>query len=174
MKNLFIYIPFLVLIILSCKNLKRVTTKDTNENQVEKTKDDLFKLEMIREENFVRITVSEESNFSFPDSAAKTEPYKVLDFNGDNKTDILVYLGACGTGGCIYGLFLNQYDNYYKLAFMDYLKGPQFEKEDKFWAIKSFEEVEPYNPSKLYVSVYKFDQDKNYYGLDTTFISIDE
>ena len=57
---------------------------------------------MIREEDFIRITVSEESNFSLPDSAAKTEPYKFLDFNGHNKRDILVYLGACGTRGCMY------------------------------------------------------------------------
>ena len=147
-------------VVLSCGNSKEETTNDQ-----------LFKLDLILSENFVKITVPEETDFTFPDSAAKKEPYKIEDFNADGKEDIMVYLGACGTGGCIYGLFLNQYDNYYKLAFMNYLKGAAFEKEKNgFLTIKSFEEVEAYNPSKLKVSVYKFDENHNKYKLDLTYV----
>lgn len=74
----------------------------------------------------------------------KTEPYKNGDFNADGKEDIMVYLGACGTGGCMYPIFLNQNKNYYKLAFMDYLKEAQFEKEKNgFISVKSYVEIEP-------------------------------
>jgi len=86
----------------------------------------LFILQEKQSENFIKIVPPKNSDFEFPDDEAKLEPYKHGDFNADGKQDILVYLGACGTGGCMYGLFLNQSDNYYKLAFMDYLKNPKF------------------------------------------------
>jgi hypothetical protein len=89
----------------------------------------LFILEMIISDNFVRITPPNQSDFELPDKLAKTEPYGNEDFNADGKEDVLVYLGACGTGRFMYGLFLKQIDNYYKLAFMDYLKNPEFKVE---------------------------------------------
>ena len=136
--------------------------------------DSLFILDIKLNENFVRITVPKNSDFEFPDSSAKTEPYKFGDFNADKKEDILVYLGACGTGGCMYGLFLNQYDNHYKLAFMDYLKNAEFKIEKNgLWTIESSEEIEPYNPTKLQITTFKFDINKYQYKLDTTYIYTD-
>lgn len=62
----------------------------------------------------------------------------------------MVYLGACGTGGCVYGLFLNQNNHFYQLAFMDYLKNVDFKIEhDGLWSIESSKELKPYNPSKI-------------------------
>ena len=112
-------------------------------------------------------------DFSLPDESSKTEPYKIADFNGDKKEDILVYMGACGTGGCVYGLFLNQFDDYYTLAFMDYLKSPDFEKDENgYLSIKSYEEVEAYDPSKLDVSVFKLEE--GIYHFDTSYVYIDK
>jgi hypothetical protein len=91
--------------------------------------DGLFKLDLVVEENFVRIIPPKNSNFYLPDSSARIYPHCFGDFNADKKQDVLVYLGACGTSGCSYGLFLNQIDNYYKLAFNDYLKSPEFKTE---------------------------------------------
>lgn len=166
MKSIFkttLYFLVLLITLVSCHDAKKETIDNT-----------LYKLDIIDSENFVRITIPEGADFSFPDEAAKKEPYEHEDFNSDGKADVLVYLGACGTGGCMYGLFLNQHDNYYSLAFMDYLKGAEFEKDtDGFLIVKSFEEIEPYNPSKLNVSVYKFDKNDNEYKLDSTYVQED-
>jgi hypothetical protein len=133
--------------------------------------DSLFILKVKISENFVRIIPPENSNFELPDSSAKTEPFKNGDFNADGKKDIMVYLGACGTSGCMYGLFLNQYDNYYKLAYFDYLKNPEFKIEKNgLWTIVSSEEIEPYNPSKVQISIFKLDKKTNQYELDTTYV----
>lgn len=136
-----------------------------------KIQNSLFTLDLKKNKNLVEINAPKELNFSLPDSSAKIDIYKFGDFNADGKKDVMVYLGACGTGGCMYGLFLNQYKNNYKLAFMDYLKNAEF-KIDKngLWIIKSFEEIEAYNPSKLQVSVFKFEKNKYHYQLDTTFV----
>ena len=148
---------------------KTVVKNNESDEGLPKENDSLFTLDIINAENFVRINIPIKSDFSLPDDSAKTELFKFADFNGDKKNDVLVYLGACGTGGCMYGLFLNQYDNYYELAFIDYLKNPTFEKEENgFLAIKSFEEIEPYDPSKLNVSIFRFDS--NQYQIDTTFV----
>ncbi len=138
-------------------------------------KDSLFKLNEIASENYVRIIPPKDSEFKFPDSTAKTEPYKNGDFNADGKEDLLVYLGACGTGGCMYGLFLNQYDDFYKLAFMDYLKNAEFKVEKNgMWMIESSEALEPYNPSKIQISTFRFDKTTYQYEMDTTFVSYDK
>jgi hypothetical protein len=130
--------------------------------------EDLFILEKNINSNYVKIIPLNKSNFELPDSSAKTEPFKTGDFNADGNLDVLVYFGACGTGGCMYGLFLNQKDNYYKLAFWDYLKNPEFKIEKNgFWTIESSEEVNPYDPSKLQISIFKFDREMNEYKLDT-------
>ena len=78
---------------------------------------------------------------------------------------------AYGTGGCMYGLFLNQFENYYRLAFMDYLKNVEFKKgKNDLWTIESSEEIEPYNPSKLQITIFKFDKKKYQYIIDSTYI----
>lgn len=138
-------------------------------------KANLFRLELKLHEDFVSITAPEKSNFELPDSSAKTEPFKLGDFNADTKEDILVYLGACGTGGCMYGLFLNQFGNYYQLAFLDYLKNAEFKIEKNgLWTIQSSVEIEPYNPSKLQVSLFKWNKTKSFYDLDSTYVYIDD
>jgi hypothetical protein len=138
-------------------------------------RDKLFKLKEIISENFIRIIPPKNSEFEFPDSSAKIEPHKKGDFNADGKEDILVYLGGCGTGGCIYGLFLNQYDDFYKLAFMDYLKNAEFKVEKNgMWIIESSEELEPYNPSKIQISTFRFDKTRYKYEMDTLFVSYDK
>lgn len=136
--------------------------------------DRLFKIDIKRNENSVKITPPKNSDFVLPDGSAKIKVYKFGDFNADKKEDILVSLGACGTGGCIYGLFLNQGGNYYKLAFMDYLKNATFKIEKNgLWTIISSEEIEPYNPSKLQITVFKFDKNTYHYKKSSTYISAD-
>ncbi len=179
MKNITKFI--LLFILYSCQETKENKIEMTNlekpENkreQLEENNNGLFKLTIKDEENYIKIIPPQNSKFELPDSSAKKEPYKFGDFNADEKQDVLVYLGACGTGGCMYGLFLNQYDNYYKLAFMDYLKNAEFKiGKNGLWTIKSSEELEPYNPSKLQITVFKFDKKKYQYIIDTTYIHID-
>lgn len=168
----------LLLILFSCQEIREnkieVTKHEKSENRQQKGEENfegLFKLDIKDEENFIRIVAPKNSNFTLPDSTAKTEPYKFGDFNADKKQDVLVYLGACGTGGCMYGLFLNQFENYYRLAFMDYLKNVEFKKgKNDLWTIESSEEIEPYNPSKLQITIFKFDKKKYQYIIDSTYI----
>ncbi len=173
MRYLFFFTFYLLLITTSCNH--EGESNHSAKNKLVTASDSLFKLDYKLEENLVKINPPHTSEFYLPDSSSKIEPYQFGDFNADGKEDIMVYLGACGTGGCMYGLFLNQFENYYKLAFSDYLKGPEFVVDKNgVWVIKSFEEVEPYDPSQLYVSIYKFNPKTYYYKLDTLFISIDE
>ena len=171
-------VAFLLLISCLLKQEKKVVADNLSlePNSIPETKQDsLFELDIIHEENFVKITPPKGLDFNLPDSTSKTEPYRVIDFNADNKIDIMVYLGACGTGGCVYGVFLNRHKNYYKLAFIDYVKNIELKKEKNgFFSITSTEEVEPYNPSKLNITKFKFDQKKHQYQLDTTYIRIDQ
>ena len=172
----------LIFIFLSCQTQRaprtaatNVVKSDTPQKIHSEKQEGFFKLHINLHENFVQVIPPENSDFELPDSAAKTEPYKSGDFNADGKKDILIYLGACGTGGCMYGLFLNQYDKYYKLAFIDYLKNPEFKiDKDGLWTIESSEEIEPYHPSKLQITIFKFDKEKYQYEQDTTFLYIDE
>lgn len=168
-----LFLPIFIFI-FSCnpskkENHNKVEGKSVIENIIQ---DSLFKLHIVESENFVRIDPQGSTDFSLPDSSAKTEPYKIDDFNADGKSDVMIYMGACGAGGvCMYSLFLKQDDAYYRLAFMEYLKGAKVEKDKEgFLVIKSFEEVEAYDPSKLQVSVYTFNQDKYLYELDSTFV----
>ncbi|GAA0737748.1 hypothetical protein [Gaetbulibacter jejuensis] len=172
-------IVLIFLFLFSCQTKKgqKENTDISNFKQTDKSinkNEHLFTLNEINSENLVKIIPPKNSDFELPDSTAKTEPYKNEDFNADGKNDIMVYLGACGTGGCIYGIFLNQNQNYYKLVFMDYLKGAEFEVENNgFISVKSYEEIEPYNPSKLSVTKFKFNETKYKYELDTTYVYLD-
>ena len=161
MKNI---VGLILLFLISCQNKQETKSivDNLNSELLDKSinnQDSLFILKVKISENFVRIIPPKNSDFELPDSSAKTEPFKFGDFNADGKGDILVYLGACGTGGCMYGLFLNQYDNYYKLAYFDYLKNAEFKIEKNgLWTIESSEELEPYNPSKIQITTFKFDK----------------
>lgn len=154
-------VVLIILTLFSCQNkletkINPKKTTSVKQGALTKNQDSLFVLAKTDNENFVRITAPENSNFEFPDSSDEIELIKTGDFNADNKQDKMVNLGACGTGGCMIGVFLNQHDNYYTLAFMDYLKNPEYEiDKNGLWIIKSSEEIEPYNPSKLQISIFK-------------------
>lgn len=177
MKNIIVTL-LLIIISFQSEQVSIAVAKKLNPEQLDKSinkQDGLFVLIKKNGENFVRIIPPKNSKFELPDSSAKTEAFKYGDFNADGKKDILVYLGACGTGGCMYGLFLNQYKNYYKLAYLDYLKNVEFKIEKNgLWTIKSSEEIEPYNPSKIQMNTYKFDKRTYRYKLDTTYVYVDK
>ena len=136
--------------------------------------DSLFAITFIGHEKQIELKPPKYSSFSFPDGEENIAVEHFKDFNGDGETDVMVYLGACGTGGCVYAVFINQYDDYYKLAFNDYLKGPAFEKDENgALLINSYEEVEAYDPSKLHVTTFKFDSEYYQYLMDTIYIFYD-
>ncbi len=173
-------VGLILLFLISCE-LKQVS-EPIADNPSSKTlnrtmheQDDLFMLQKNIGGQWIKIIPPKNSNFELPDSAANIEPYKYDDFNADGKEDILLYLGACGTGGCMYGLFLNQFDNFYKLAFMDYLKNAVFKIEKNgLWTIESSEEIEPYNPSKIHITIFKFYKNTYKYEIDTTYVYNDK
>lgn len=139
-------------------------------------KDNLFQLNVVKtDKHFVSIIAPKKAGFELPDSTVAARLEKSGDFNADGKEDMLVYLGTCGTGGCMYGLFLNQYGNYYKVAYLDYLKNAQFKVESNgLWTIESSEELEPYNPSKIQITIFKFDKSTDKYEIDTTYVYQDK
>lgn len=174
-------IVFIIIALVSCKtkqeqkNISNESSSTSQTNTTINNKDSLFILNEIRSENFVEIITPKNSDFELYDSSYKTRPYKNGDFNADGKEDILVSLGYEGTGGCMYGLFLNQNDNFYKLVFMDYLKNAEFEVEKNgYWTIRSSEELEPYNPSRIQITTFKFDKSNYEYVMDTSFVDYDK
>lgn len=170
-----IIIVFTLVFLISCQRQQEMKNINPIQYNATKNPEGLFKLDLKPDENFVRIIAPENADFFLPDSFSKIEPSKFEDFNADGKEDVLVNLGGCGTGGCLAGVFLNQYEHYYKLVFMDYLKSVEYKVEENgFWTIESSEEMEAYNPSKLQISVFKFDQNEYRYKLDTTYLYIDK
>lgn len=164
-------IAFTLIFLISCQS--KLEKKNLNPSQF-KNQDELFQLDLKPDEKFVRVIPPENSDFALPDSLYQIEPSKLGDFNADGKEDILINFGACGTGGCMAGIFLNQFDNYYKLAFMDYLKNVEYKIEKNgLWTIQSSEALRPYDPSEIQVSVYKFDENEYFYKLDTTYLYIE-
>lgn len=132
---------------------------------------DLFIVDYILKDGFVKIIPPENTDFSFPVYNPELIIAKVADFNADGKKDILVKLGGCGTGGCLYALFIKKNKNLHQLAFNDYLKNHEIELADNgCLIITSSEEIEPYNPSKLSVSIFKYNHATQYYDLVETFI----
>jgi len=133
--------------------------------------DSLFTLHLNSKNNQVTIIPPQNSSFVLPDSTFAIELFKAGDFNADRKKDVLANLGACGTGGCVYGLFLNYDENRYTLAFYNYLKNVEFNvAKNGCWAIKSTETIEPYSPLKSNVTIYKLDLRTNQYLRDTSYI----
>lgn len=138
------------------------------------SKESLFKINLIKGKTTVSITPPKNSDFTFPEDASKADLIEEMDFNADGKKDVLINFGACGTGGCMLGLFLNKNSKFYSLAFFDYLKNPEFIKSKSGRVIiKSSQEVEAYNPSKLEVSTYKYDSKTSIYKLVSKKIEVD-
>lgn len=80
-------------------------------------------------------------------------------------------MGACGSGGCLYGIFTKQIDHNYHLAFNDYLKNKEIKtKADGTYAFYSYEEITAYDTSKIQVSVYEIKKAMSHYTLDTTYV----
>lgn len=178
----YIYILIYLSGLFSCRNVtnnqiieSRNTPLDSDiltERTISENMDSLFQIEMELNSDFVRIIPSLNSDFELPDSTTITSSYKMADFNADGKQDVLIYLGDCGTGGCNYGLFIKKHSTFYKLAYLDYLKNPQFEKDhDGYLTIQSFEELEAYNPDKIEVRIFKFDSNTERYELDSIYVS---
>lgn len=168
--KLSIGLGLLLLSLGSCSNKQNTAITTNQKNNFIKEQDTLYTLTIDTSGNTVAITAPDR-DFELPDSTAQLFPYKLADFNNDKKEDVLVYMGACGTGGCMYGLFLKQYADRYQLAFMDYLKNPEFEKDKNGQLlINSYEEAEAFNPSKLHVSVFKFDPKTYSYIPNTTYV----
>ncbi len=133
--------------------------------------DSLFTIDFKVRENFVKIIPPKNSTFELPDSSVQIQLVKNVDFNTDGKKDLLVNFGACGKGACMYGLFLNQYDNKYTLAFFNYLKNIEFKIEKNgMWNMESSDALEPYDPSKIQITVYTYVKNANRYLLDTTYV----
>lgn len=175
MKSIIIATVLLLNFCLTKQEVKLVRKHTSNFQQHKKAApSSLYRLDFNPERNLVTIVAPKKSAFKLPDPSAKISTVKFLDFNADKKKDVLVNLGACGTGGCMYGLFLRQYDNYYKLVFMNYLKNMEFKiQKNGSWNIQSSEEIEAYNPSKLQVTIFKFDKKKYTYKVDSTYIFVD-
>ncbi len=156
--------------------IKESTSNQTNYRIVLEIKskyntDSLFTLHLNSKNNQVTIIPPQNSSFALPDSSFAIEVYKAGDFNADGKKDVLANLGACGTGGCMYGLFLNYDENRYTLAYYNYLKNVEFiVAKNGGWTIKSTETIEPYSPFKSNVTIYKLDLRTNQYLRDTSYI----
>lgn len=170
-------IPLLALLLLIFTKVLQNDEKSTGnlflqeDVKAKEEPDSLFTLDLEEEENSVRIQSPKGSDFTLPEGGDTAVISKKGDFNADGKPDIMVYLGACGTGGCMYALFLKQYARKYHLAFNDYLKNPVFKVEKEgLWTIKSYEEIEPYHPSKLNVSVYTYNRKKKTFELHSSFV----
>lgn len=123
----------------------------------------------------LKIILPEKFDFSFLDYYSEIKLFKFADFNSDKRKDILVNVGACGTGGCMYALFINIDRNYYKLAFMDYLKNPEFGFDKSgFLMIKSSESIMPYDPSKVQVTIFRYNPKLQSYDLSEIFVFQDD
>ena len=115
------------------------------------------------------------SDFTVPDADINPTPEDYVDFNGDGKQDAFINFGACGTGGCMYGVFIFEYENLYSLAYYDYLNDVEFEEEDNgFMSIISYEDFDPYNPFQYKVTIYKLDEKSYQYEIGSTFIYNEE
>lgn len=103
------------------------------------------------------------------------EEFNIDDYNSDGKKDQILNMGECGTGGCMYAIFLNQKDNCYTLAYYGYINDVEFSLEkDGSYSITSYEEAEAYNPSKIYVTKYKLNPIILEYQKDTSYLHLDE
>ncbi|MBK8808188.1 MAG: hypothetical protein IPO21_16800 [Bacteroidales bacterium] len=151
---------FLFFLLNTKENTVVGQNQNTGSNQ-ENPHNNLFTIRYDQTDSVYTITVPQELSSQFMCETENLRLDQTGDFNADGKDDIVFFMGACGTGGCVYGVFLHEYDIYYRLAFNEYLKCPAFETDKKgFYIIKSFEEYEAYNPEKIIESIYRFNKKK--------------
>ena len=118
----------------------------------------------------VNIKSPQGAKYIFPEGGNERLVYWRKDMNSDGKLDLLVDLGACGTGGCLYGVFLKVQEHNFKLAFFDYLKNPEFKKDRKGnYFLQSSEEF-GYHSAKVQYSNFKLDKSTSFFKLDSSFI----
>lgn len=107
----------------------------------------------------------------FPEGGKQRSVVIRKDVTNDQKADLLIDLGACGTGGCLYGLFVKVAEHRFKLAFFDYLKNPAFVKNiEGDLVLQSSEETEAGNPYRVHYTEYRFEKKSATFKLDTTYI----
>jgi hypothetical protein len=178
----------LLLFLFSCQSNnetktvhKSITSKHDSKKPI--SQDSLFKLQLNFDENFVQIFPPKISKNVVPAEYPNQDQEWIRiyefeanrDFNGDQKNDVIVCFGGCGSGGCLYGVFIKQYGSYYRLAFFDYLKNKEYEIEKNgCLKIVSSEELNPYDPSQLQISSFQYDKRKHAYQLDTSYVFSDQ
>lgn len=134
-----------------------------------------FKIEHIDDGKAIEIFPLNHTEFELPDSSWEISVFQIMDFNADQKSDLMLNMGACGTGGCIYNIFLQAEENTYCLALSSYLKNTEFiEVEDASINILSSETVRPYDPSEIQYYLYRFIPSEQEYNLDTTYRILDK
>jgi hypothetical protein len=173
MKSILVFLLFFMISCFSRKEFKVFQENYSLKKEKKSTliQDSLFTIGLKVPENFIKILPPKNSTFELPDSSAQIQLVKNVDFNTDGKKDLMVNFGACGKGACMYGLFLNQYDNKYTLAFFNYLQNIDFKIEKNgMWNIESSDALEPYDPSKIQITVYKYVKNANRYLKDTTYV----
>ncbi len=150
-------------------------TLSAENTRIEKKQDILYTLKITsnksNEKYVTSITPPKGSDFELLDRAFPLQVMASKDFNADKKQDVMLNLGGCGSGGCVYAIFLKQHTNQYRLAYIEYLHMPEFEKtKNGQWIIKSFEGFRTDEPDEYAVEIYKFNKTKYIYELDTTYV----
>lgn len=178
----------ILLVVFSCQSNNETRTEHThlksNLNQKQTIcQDSLFLVRLNLDDHFVQIFPPKISKNVVPAEYPNQDQEWVRidefeadrDFNGDQKTDVIVCFGGCGSGGCMYGVFIKQFGSYYRLAFFDYLKNKEYEIEKNgCLKIVSSEELNPYDPSQLQISSFWYDKRKHAYQLDTSYVFTDK
>lgn len=176
----------LLLFMFSCQSNNETKTDHTHLKSKDEQKkpiyqDSLFQLQLNFDHDFVQIFPPKISKNVVPSEypnqewVHSSEFEADRDFNGDQKTDVIVCFGGCGSGGCMYGVFIKQFGSYYRLAFFDYLKNKEYEIEKNgCLKIVSSEELNPYDPSQLQISSFRYDKRQHAYQLDTSYVFTDQ
>jgi hypothetical protein len=127
----------------------------------------LFVIDINKEKRIVSMEANNQLDFSLPEGGDRPlSSYNVMyeDLNADNKVDMIINLGACGTGGCMYGIFLNYHNNQYTLAFMDYLAYFSLIKEKNgLISITNREQNHQSESLEFFVTRFLFDQSSGQY-----------
>ena len=162
-------VGLLSLLLLGCSNAhqrRQTSSKKTESNELiyEIYADDLWA-------TVVNIKEPKGRKVIFPEGGKQRSVVIRKDVTNDHKADLLIDLGACGTGGCMYGLFVKVAEHRFKLAFFDYLKNPAFIKNKKGeLVLQSSEETEAGNPYRVHFTEYRFEKKTATFKLDTTYI----
>ncbi len=148
------------------------TDEKYNANFMETPPCNLFKVEVETDEysdmkEWIEVSICDYKGKQAP---SFYELYDFKDFNGDGKEDVIINQGECGTGGCIYSIYLNNYENYYDEVFEDYLKNIEYKKEENgTLSIISSEAGWVDESDRIYVNILKFKEEKLKYEIDSTY-----